>query len=176
MLKLLIYFVGVSLHFFSRETKLTSILTLRHRIEEKCHRQLRKILAESIYVGCVNREKILIQFESNLYLLDVKQLTEELFYQIQMYDFENFNSIELENPIKIIDLAEIALKSKESGWCENDGPIDELAASVCEILTSKAPILKEYYGLKISIDGYLQALPILLGIKYENELNIQHLQ
>lgn len=142
---------------------MTSVLTLRHRTEEKCHRQLRKILAESIFVGCVNREKFLIQFESNLYMMDTKQLTEELFYQILLYDFENFNSINLSKALKLTDLAEIALKSKESGWCESDGAIEELSSSVSEILIGKAAILREYYGLKISIDGYLQAVPILLG-------------
>lgn len=149
---------------------MTSVLTLRQRVEEKCNRKLRKTLAESTFVGCVSREKILIQFESNLYLLDVKALTEELFYQILLYDFENFDAINFSQPLKISDLAEIALKSKESGWCESDGPIAELAASVSAILVEKAPIVREYYGLRVTADGCLRSLPILLGTQFAQEI------
>lgn len=57
----------------------------------------------------------------------------------------------------------IALNQKESGWCELDGPIDELAENVENILLQKSPILREYYGFVISDDGFIEALPLLLG-------------
>lgn len=135
---------------------------LRQRAEERCHKRLREILADSIFVGCIDREQILIQFESNLYLCNLKSLSEELFYQILLYDFENFATMKFDPPLSVIELAEIALKSKESGWCEGDGPINELATSVRDILIEKAPILREYYGVSITIDGHLDTLPILL--------------
>lgn len=152
--------------FFFRQTKLTSVLVLRKKTETKCDTKLRKILGESTFVGCINRQVILIQFESNLYLCDIQKLGEELFYQMLLYDFENFGQICLKTPLSIKELAELALNSKESGWCEADGPIDELATSVKDILLQKADILKEYYGLRISIDGYLESLPLLLGKLY----------
>lgn len=152
-------------HHFShfRQTKLTSILQLRKRIESKCHTKLRKLLSESIFVGCIDREMFLIQYETNLYLCNMRQLSEELFYQLLLYDFENFARIRFAEPLSIKQLAELALRSKESGWCEADGPIDDLAQSVCDILSDKAEILKEYYGISISIDGHLETLPMLLG-------------
>lgn len=90
-------------------------------------------------------------------------LCEELFYQLLLYDFENFPRIRFAEALSIKQLAEMALRSKESGWCEADGSIDELAESVCHILKDKAGILREYYGISISADGRLETLPMLLG-------------
>lgn len=81
-----------------------------------------------------------------------------------LYDFENFNQIQIETPLSIKKLAILALNdTEESGWCEEDGPIDELAETVKDTLVQKAPILKEYYGLIISNDGLLHSLPLILG-------------
>lgn len=89
--------------------------------------------------------------------------SEELFYQVLLYDFENFNEIRFEKPLSIKDLAIIALNNSESGWCEQDGPIDELAENIKEALIQKADMLKEYYRLSISTDGHLKTLPLILG-------------
>lgn len=70
----------------------------------------------------------------------------------------------MEAPLSIEKLAKLALQDiDESGWCEEDGPIDELAETVKNTLVQKAPILKEYYGLVISNDGLLHSLPLILG-------------
>lgn len=80
-----------------------------------------------------------------------------------LYNFENLCEIRFENPLSIKDLAILALNSKESGWCEEDGPIDELAENVETALIQKAEMLKEYYGISISSSGQLESLPLILG-------------
>lgn len=80
-----------------------------------------------------------------------------------LYNFENFSEIRFENPLSVKDLAILALKNKESGWCEEDGPIDELADNVEMALIQKSEMLKEYYGLSISSSGHLESLPLILG-------------
>lgn len=80
-----------------------------------------------------------------------------------MYDFENFCEIRFDDPLSIKDLAVLALNNKESGWCEQDGPISELAENVEEALVQKADMLREYYGLSISNTGHLESLPLILG-------------
>lgn len=136
---------------------------MRKRIESKCHTNLRKLLSESIFVGCIDREMFLVQYETNLYLCNVRHLSEELFYQLLLYDFENFARIRFAEPLSIVKLAEMALNTEESGWCDDDGPIAELSQRVSQILCEKAAILKEYYGISISADGHLESLPMLLG-------------
>lgn len=73
-------FKSFNVTFFDRQTKLTSILTLRNRVETKCNDKLRRIISESRFIGCVrylldvNRQLFLLQFESSLYLCDIQNL------------------------------------------------------------------------------------------------------
>lgn len=89
---------------------------------------------------------------------------EALFYQILLYDFENFGEIKFEEPgLPVRELIVLALESDDSGWTPEDGPIEDLANTVCDILVKKAIILREYYSFLISADGRLLQLPLLLG-------------
>ncbi|XP_055696137.1 DNA mismatch repair protein Mlh1 [Lutzomyia longipalpis] len=144
-------------------TKLTSILTLRKAVEDSASRELRKIIRESSFVGAVDREQFLIQCQDKMYLCDTRKLTKELFYQIFLYDFENFGKIELEERLSLEELAQVALDSEESGWTEEDGDKDDLVQRIVEILCEKSPIMKEYYNLTINRhDRTLETLPLLL--------------
>lgn len=97
----------------------------------------------------------------------MQRLSEELFYQMLLYEFQNLSEIRFENPLSIKDLAVLALNNKESGWCESDGPIDELAENIHDILLQKADMLKEYYRLSISNSGHLESIPSILGEKHD---------
>lgn len=136
---------------------------LREQVEKRCEAKLRRILAESVFVGCVNRSTILIQFDTGLFICDIQRLSEELFYQMILYDFENFKQFTFEEPLSIKRLAELALDNEESGWCEDDGAKEDLAQNVCDILTQKADMLRDYYGIDINGDGYIKTMPMLLG-------------
>lgn len=80
-----------------------------------------------------------------------------------LYEFENLSEIRFENPLSIKELAVLALNNKESGWCEQDGPMDELADNVQDALIQKSDMLKEYFALSITSDGHLESLPLILG-------------
>lgn len=149
-----------------KTTKLTSILRMRQRCEGKCDRELRRLLSELSFVGVVDRRRALIQHDTKMYLCDTERLSAELFYQMLLYDFENFGSIRLvgdgDGGLSIRELAAMALNSEESGWTEADGSMADLADSVHEIFVQKRAILSEYYGFEIDADGRLNRLPLLL--------------
>lgn len=65
--------------------------------------------------------------------------------------------------MSIKELALIGLDLSETGWTEDDGPKDELAQRISEILVEKRPMLNEYFSLNIDAQGKLRTLPILLG-------------
>lgn len=65
-------------------------------------------------------------------------------------------------PLPLRELAILALKSVESGWKPDDGPIEDLADHLVDILTKGADALKSYYNLVIE-DGKLCSLPLLIG-------------
>jgi len=57
----------------------------------------------------------------------------------------------------------IALDSGETGWTEEDGPKEELAARVKELLLEKADMMNEYFSVVMDKVGNLRSLPVLLG-------------
>lgn len=63
----------------------------------------------------------------------------------------------------MFDLAMIALDSGETGWTEEDGPKEELAARVKELLLEKADMMNEYFSIVLDKVGNLRSLPVLLG-------------
>ncbi|XP_049293276.1 DNA mismatch repair protein Mlh1 [Anopheles funestus] len=145
-----------------KETRLTSIHTLRQQIESDGDDNLRKIFRELTYVGTIDREQVLIQYDTKMYLAKTQPLAAELFYQLLLFNFGNFERLTFSEPLELKRLVHLALADPSSGYTEEDGPVDELADVIVEKLVDKAPILSDYYNLSIRKDGYLESLPKLL--------------
>ncbi|XP_060896599.1 DNA mismatch repair protein Mlh1 [Labrus mixtus] len=145
-----------------RVIKLNSIKDLRAEIEENTHTGLQDVLQNHSFVGCVDPQWTLIQHQTKLYLLNTSRLSQELFYQILVYDFGNFGVLRLSCPAPLYDLALLALDSEESGWTEDDGPKDGLAQYIVDFLKRKSEMLKDYFSLEIDQDGNVSGLPLLL--------------
>ncbi|KAG5310526.1 MLH1 protein, partial [Acromyrmex insinuator] len=165
-------FKSYSVNNFKHEVKLTSILKLRKDVEDECHEGLRDILANLTFVGCIDQTSALIQSGVNLYICNTRKLTEELFYEIMLYDFANFGIIKFSERISLFDLAMIALDSGETGWTEEDGPKEELAARVKELLLEKADMMNEYFSIVMDKVGNLRSLPVLLDKYFPYEAEI----
>ncbi|XP_071450972.1 DNA mismatch repair protein Mlh1 [Hetaerina americana] len=146
-----------------KEVNLYSILTLRKAIEDSCHSGLRGLLKDHSFVGCVSRDKALVQHHTSLYLCNTSKLCEELFYQIMMYQFGNFGMIKFSEPVPLYDLGLMAIQSKSSGWTEADGSQTSLAEFISCFLSSKSAMLLDYFSISIDPDGaLLQGIPILI--------------
>lgn len=104
-----------------------------------------------------------MQCENILYLCDTKKLCIELFYQQSVANFENFDKLEFDDPLKILELAKIGLDMKE---CElNEDEIqnkDELAQLVNNVLVDQRVLLEEYFSISITADGHLKTLPTII--------------
>uniref|UniRef100_A0A8C1SUP2 DNA mismatch repair protein MLH1 n=1 Tax=Cyprinus carpio TaxID=7962 RepID=A0A8C1SUP2_CYPCA len=145
-----------------RVIKLTSVKELREDIEQHTHKGLQDLLQNHSFVGSVNPQWTLVQHQTKLYLLNTTKLSQELFYQILIYDFGNFGVLRLSNPAPLYDLAMLALDSEQSGWTEEDGPKEGLAQYIVDFLKQKAVMLEEYFSLEIDEEGNLTGLPMLL--------------
>uniref|UniRef100_A0A8C0YLT0 DNA mismatch repair protein MLH1 n=2 Tax=Cyprinus carpio TaxID=7962 RepID=A0A8C0YLT0_CYPCA len=141
-----------------RVIKLTSIKEIR----AVSFTGLQDLLQNHSFVGSVNPQWTLVQHQTKLYLLNTTKLSQELFYQILIYDFGNFGVLRLSNPAPLYDLAMLALDSEESGWTEEDGPKEGLAQYIVDFLKQKAEMLEEYFSLEIDGEGNLTGLPMLL--------------
>ncbi|XP_071041706.1 DNA mismatch repair protein Mlh1 isoform X2 [Parasteatoda tepidariorum] len=131
------------------EIQLTSVLELREEIEKNCHAGLHEILQNLTFVGCVDQKYALFQHNTKLYLANTHEISKELFYQIMLKDFGNFGALRLSNPAPISELAMLALDNEENGWTVADGPKEDLAKYVVNLLKSKAPMLDEYFSIEI---------------------------
>ncbi|KAL1380731.1 hypothetical protein pipiens_013978 [Culex pipiens pipiens] len=145
-----------------KETKLTSVLNLRKAVEDACDLDLRKIFSELTFVGVIDRRKALIQYDTKMFLTSTRVLCQELCYQMLLFNFGNLGAISLSPAISVAELASLALQDPDNGWTEEDGPIAELAERIVEILVSKAPIMREYFGLSISEEGLLESIPVVI--------------
>lgn len=154
-----------------------SLNELCKRIEQTTSKSMHEILQSMNFVGFVNRELALIQHRTALYLTNTRRLSEELFYQIALFNFGNFGYYKLAEPILISDLATMALENPASEWAPEDGPKERLASRCARFLKSKAKLLVDYFSVKIVSESdesgekiYLDSLPILLD-NYEPDLS-----
>ncbi|OWK59218.1 DNA mismatch repair protein Mlh1 isoform X1 [Lonchura striata] len=145
-----------------RIINLTSVLTLQEEISNQAHAKLQEMLHEHSFVGCVSPQWALAQYQTKLYLLNTTKLSQELFYQILIYDFANFGVLRLSEPAPLYELSMLALEDPESGWTEEDGPKEELAEYIVEFLKKKTEMLKDYFSLEIDEEGNLSGLPLLI--------------
>ena len=56
----------------------------------------------------------------------------------------------MQESASIHELAVLALDSPDSGWSPSDGPKQELAQFVVDLLTSKADMLADYFSLQLN--------------------------
>jgi DNA mismatch repair protein MLH1 len=166
-------------HSLVRTFDFASLNELRALVETKSNINVRKIFMEMSFVGIIERELALIQYKTDLFLTNTKKLSQELMYQICLFNFGNFGYYRLQEPISLIDLAIMALDNPLAEWTPEDGPKEKLSSRCAKFLYSKADMLDDYFSIKITklqseSDGldkfYLQCLPILIE-NYEPDLN-----
>ncbi|XP_068709334.1 DNA mismatch repair protein Mlh1-like isoform X1 [Montipora foliosa] len=145
-----------------REIRLTSVLNLRKAIDDNEHKGMKELFEDHKFVGCVNKSLALVQHSTKLFLANVTTLSKELFYQIIMFRFGNFDFLRLSEPAPIYELALLALDCEESGWTEADGTKDQLATYIVNLLKEKATMLLDYFSLEIDEEGCILTLPLLL--------------
>ncbi|XP_018413303.1 PREDICTED: DNA mismatch repair protein Mlh1 isoform X3 [Nanorana parkeri] len=142
-----------------RAINLTSVMTLQKEIEDRAHKNLQDMLRHHSFVGCVSPQWALAQYQTKLYLLNTTKLSQELFYQILIYDFGNCGIMKLSESAPVYDLAMLALDSPESGWTEEDGPKEGLAEYIVQFLQKKSEMLKDYFSLEIEDKDLAQDAP-----------------
>ena len=55
----------------------------------------------------------------------------------------------------------LALESEESGWSESDGPKEQLAQYIVDLLQSKAEMMEDYFSIEIDKVLYILCLYFL---------------
>ncbi|KAI8057848.1 putative DNA mismatch repair protein mlh1 [Syncephalis plumigaleata] len=145
------------------DVRLISVLELREEIEQDLHHGLTEIIAGHIFVGFVDDERILIQHDTRLYVMELNRISRVFFYQAILREFCNFGRIELTPPANIRDLIQLAVRHEMNYVDANQlRTPDEIANDVTELLIERRAMLLEYFGLDISSEGELQSIPLIL--------------
>lgn len=148
---------------------LTSIKSLRSAVRSTMHNTLTEMFASHTYVGLVDEGRRLAAIQSGvkLYLVDYGLACHEFFYQVGLTDFGNFGVIKLDPPPKVVDLLQIASEAEKEEHKNNHGDEAEsifanAAEMVAQTLTDRREMLDEYFSIKISDEGELLTIPLLL--------------
>lgn len=143
--------------------RLKSVLELRDQIVTDCDKPLRELFSQLKFVGLINDRQSLIQFSTKLFLCNTQKISEELFYQYLLYDFQNHDEIKFETPLSIYDLVMIGLEFPDIEYNPDvDGSKEVIAKTVTDILIEKSLMLNTYFSVKIDVDGMLISIPMLL--------------
>lgn len=159
----------------------TSILSLRRRIEKKSEPTLTMQLRKSCFVGCISRYRSLIQCEDGLFQLNHYQAAIDMFYQIALNRFAEFDQAKLgEGGVGSVDIQlavsnavqfeEWIQQNDESRETPGPIPVDEtnqsLGEQVASCLYEHSAMLQEYFSISIEKDEtgriLLTGLPLLL--------------
>ncbi|KAL5256419.1 hypothetical protein ACHWQZ_G011601 [Mnemiopsis leidyi] len=149
-----------------RPIYLTSVLNLQEDICKARHEGAVDLMREHKFVGVANSQYALAQVKTKLYLFDFGKLSEALFYQKVIFDFQNFDIFNFSEAAPIHDLVMIALDDESSSWNPDHGPKEELATFATELLLSKREMLDDYFSIVITEEGSLSGLPMLVEQYY----------
>lgn len=147
-------------------SRLTSVQNLLEDVNRQCNAGLQAVTRGATLVGSLNRRLMLWQHQTQLFVVDVCALSNELFYQLVLQRFAQFARLRLApDGVPIEPLILCALSESKFGrasYVESDGTREEVAAQLARVLVARRELLSEYFSLDITEAGVLTALPIVL--------------
>ncbi|KAI3767573.1 hypothetical protein L2E82_17796 [Cichorium intybus] len=143
---------------------LTSVQELINEFELDCHSGLLDTVRNCTYVGMADDVFALLQHNTHLYLANVVNLSKELMYQLVLQRFGYFNAIQLSDPAPLQELIMLALTEEDpdSQAAQNDDLKAKIAQMNAKLLTDKAEMLDEYFGIYVDPQANLSRLPVIL--------------
>lgn len=148
---------------------LASVRGLVNEFEGRKHDAMTKMLKTLVFVGWVDENLCLVQVNTGLYILDIAQLTQELFYQQVLRDFGQFERIVLDQPVNLEEALRIALQarhkrhlSSRANGMESVGKSPD-PSHLANFLVERASMLEEYFRIHIDAESKtLRSLPEVL--------------
>ena len=152
----------------SDSDELTSILNMRKDIELEYHKGLATVLKKHVFVGIVDNDYSLIQYETKLFMLNHTVLAEEYFYQTVIYNFSHFYKLKIPSKPNIKDLISIGLDMNDMKvvTMTQEGNIPKhkrVETAVSKLMNhNRRAMLEDYFSIEIDDEGCLCMLPDLL--------------
>ncbi|CAL8460507.1 g36 [Coccomyxa elongata] len=122
---------------------------------------LKHRLQNSVYVGMADTSRALVQHDTDLLLVDLGSLGCDLFYQLVLKNWGTLQRLQIDEPVRIADLAVLALQVFQPDLLEDERW--QGAISIEQRLTTYSKFLAQ--GAAVDIDpsnGSLKSLPKIL--------------
>ncbi|KAH9257933.1 hypothetical protein BASA81_003351 [Batrachochytrium salamandrivorans] len=122
--------------------ELESVHALCERVTREGNATTTNCLRRSVFVGVVDHQFSLVQYDTSLVVMDHVKLGEEALYQRVLEQFGRFEAIHVSPPIDLLELV---------------GNRDKHA----QVLLTKRALLHEYFHITITAQGQVETLPRL---------------
>jgi len=150
-----------------------SIQALRREVSSRSQPELANKLRNSAFVGCISRQRSIIQWGTELLMINHYELSREMFYQIALGRFGGTDIATLGVPVDVKDLIWRALtedtksngEEKQTGLQMENDPNNQMAEQCTMCLRENMEMLNEYFNIRFSNEKngiYLVGLPVLL--------------
>mmetsp|Transcript_40359 Transcript_40359/g.93591 ORF Transcript_40359/g.93591 Transcript_40359/m.93591 type:complete len:743 (+) Transcript_40359:30-2258(+) len=154
---------------FEEAQQLTSVEELREAVGLAADVDLSTRLNQSVYVGPVSNEIVLLQCGASLCMVNLVILARECAYQRLLRLIGGVGCITLAEPLLLSDLLQLGIEDPESGYEKElhaSVDIGVLVSRFVALLLDKADLLSAYFMLEIDVaTKCLKAVPNALGLK-----------
>jgi DNA mismatch repair protein MLH1 len=138
---------------------LLSIRKLIYEFEHDIDDDYTQMWKNHAYVGLINYDQILIQYETAMLLVNIYPLLNEYIYQQTLYNFQNFGRFKLNPPLELKELLAAGLDYPDCNFCEKEHQDkDVLVDHYFKKLSNMGEMLDDYFKLTIE-DGKLTSMP-----------------
>ena len=125
--------------------ELDSMKQLEEERAKNTDLDLSKILVNFSVVGAIDPSKYLVQYDVSLLLLDMASISTDMFHQILLRDYGNFDAVPVVPPVPLMQVCQMM----------------ELDCSGLKKVTKMSAMLSDYFAITIK-DGNLSSLPIII--------------
>ncbi|KAK4469662.1 hypothetical protein MN116_007192 [Schistosoma mekongi] len=158
-----------------RTVHLMSILALKRNLECDLDQSVKATLRSCKFIGFIDSTRCLAQYNTELLLIRLKPLSQALFYQLLLANFGNHGEIVLNEPAPLSDLLSIGHEYlRKSSRLLASLSLSEFIRDATATLVEHAPMLWDYFSIKITIDSsgnhVLAGIPLIIA-NYIPELN-----
>jgi DNA mismatch repair protein MLH1 len=147
-------------------SRLTSVQNLLDAVTRQTNDGLQSVTRGATLVGSLNRRLQLWQHQTQLFVVDICSVTNELFYQLTLQRFAQFARMRLQpGALPLKPLLVCALTESKFGravYNESEGSPEEVAGKLAQCLIERRDMLSEYFAIELDAHGALATLPVIL--------------
>lgn len=135
--------------------------------ERDCHDGIKKMLNEACFVGSIDEDHILIQYQTKLFWINLTSLLKRMFFQKCIKTIQNFSSVPFTSKIPVYRSVLLYLDNFGEKLELRRESHQEIGKEICNVLSKYRNLLQEYFA--IHFEGFLLSNFCLTAIPQLNE-------